>query len=230
MATNESRKPTAHIPPFGLRLQPDLKIRLEDLARQNGRSLNAEIAERLAESLDRDANALAPVLLRLERDVANAEYDAQEWRLRVWMMAGAFAGLLKEQEDGSKVLPGPLHGATVDNWRALAARDYKLAESAFTEIRAAGDKLEAAQAKIAPRPVQFDLGLVLNEELAELEAYQARIGATARMKSAVSPSGVVRSDLAEDATPPSPKAKASAKAKADPNVAADVHKTWPPQI
>lgn len=37
----------ADIPPFGLRLLPDLKKKLEDAAKANGRSLNAEISSRL---------------------------------------------------------------------------------------------------------------------------------------------------------------------------------------
>ncbi|QGR92703.1 Arc family DNA-binding protein [Burkholderia multivorans] len=44
--------PVSTIVPFGLRLQPDLKARLEDEAAKNNRSLNAEIAERLARSLE----------------------------------------------------------------------------------------------------------------------------------------------------------------------------------
>lgn len=39
-----TRKATAHIAPFGLRLQPELKARAEKSAAENGRSLNAEIA------------------------------------------------------------------------------------------------------------------------------------------------------------------------------------------
>jgi hypothetical protein len=37
----------ANIPPFGLRMQPDLKARVEESARRNGRSLNAEIVQAL---------------------------------------------------------------------------------------------------------------------------------------------------------------------------------------
>lgn len=48
----EERKPMANIPPFGLRMQPDLKAKVEDAARANNRSLNAEIIARLEESLD----------------------------------------------------------------------------------------------------------------------------------------------------------------------------------
>lgn len=40
-----------NISPFNLRLQPELKSQLESEARKSGRSLNAEITERLEESL-----------------------------------------------------------------------------------------------------------------------------------------------------------------------------------
>lgn len=44
------RRPTAHLAPFGLRLQPELKAQLEDAAARAGRSLNAEITARLEQS------------------------------------------------------------------------------------------------------------------------------------------------------------------------------------
>lgn len=47
---NEERKPMANITPFGLRMQPELKIRVEEAARANNRSLNAEIVDRLEKS------------------------------------------------------------------------------------------------------------------------------------------------------------------------------------
>lgn len=40
----------ANIPPFGLRLQPELKRQVEEAAKANGRSLNAEITHRLEAS------------------------------------------------------------------------------------------------------------------------------------------------------------------------------------
>lgn len=49
--TRDPRPATGHIPPFGLRMQPDLKARLEASAREAGRSLNAEIVARLDASL-----------------------------------------------------------------------------------------------------------------------------------------------------------------------------------
>lgn len=45
----------ANIPPFGLRLQPELKRQVEEAAKANGRSLNAEITHRLEASFREDA-------------------------------------------------------------------------------------------------------------------------------------------------------------------------------
>ena len=45
-----TRRPTSHIAPFGVRMQPDLKARLEGAATSSGRSLNAEIIDRLERS------------------------------------------------------------------------------------------------------------------------------------------------------------------------------------
>jgi hypothetical protein len=52
MASDEiSRKRVSDIPPFGLRLQPDLKRQLEEKAKAGARSLNAEIVGRLEYTL-----------------------------------------------------------------------------------------------------------------------------------------------------------------------------------
>lgn len=47
---SEERKPVSNIAPFGLRLQPHLKTRLEAASSANGRSLNSEISARLEAS------------------------------------------------------------------------------------------------------------------------------------------------------------------------------------
>jgi hypothetical protein len=49
-----SDAPMAKITPYGLRLPPDLKERLDISARANGRSLNSEIIERLQRSFADD--------------------------------------------------------------------------------------------------------------------------------------------------------------------------------
>lgn len=48
----ETRPATGHINPFGLRMQPELRARIEDAANTNGRSLNAEIVARLEATFD----------------------------------------------------------------------------------------------------------------------------------------------------------------------------------
>lgn len=50
-----TRPSTSHIAPFGLRMQPELRARLEESAQKTGRSLNAEIVARLEESLAPDS-------------------------------------------------------------------------------------------------------------------------------------------------------------------------------
>jgi len=49
------KMPVANIAPFGLRMQPDLKARIEKSARQNNRSMNAEIVELLERSIALEA-------------------------------------------------------------------------------------------------------------------------------------------------------------------------------
>lgn len=55
--------PVANITPFGLRMQPDLKAKVEEAARTNNRSLNSEIVARLEYSFQpefmKDANLSA---------------------------------------------------------------------------------------------------------------------------------------------------------------------------
>lgn len=46
----DADKGVAAIPPFGLRMRPELKRRLEGAARANNRSLNSEIVARLEQS------------------------------------------------------------------------------------------------------------------------------------------------------------------------------------
>lgn len=50
----KSPKPVSAIAPFGLRMQPALKAKLEEAAKANARSLNAEIVARLEDSLEEE--------------------------------------------------------------------------------------------------------------------------------------------------------------------------------
>lgn len=64
-APNTTTAPTGQIAPFGLRMLPELKERLEMAAKASGRSMNAEIISRLQASFNQ------------------AEQPAVDWRLRV---------------------------------------------------------------------------------------------------------------------------------------------------
>jgi hypothetical protein len=77
--------PTGQIPPLGLRMLPQMRERIEQAARESGRSLNAEIVHRLAQTLGEDfaaeQPAAQPVLaemacyLRELRDMARAQAE-----------------------------------------------------------------------------------------------------------------------------------------------------------
>lgn len=56
MKSSDPERKVASIAPFGLRMQPELKQQIEEQARANGRSLNAEIVWRLEQSLAREAD------------------------------------------------------------------------------------------------------------------------------------------------------------------------------
>jgi len=50
MVNSNDDIPVGKIPPFGLRLRPDLKKRISEAAKENGRSENSEIVARLEQS------------------------------------------------------------------------------------------------------------------------------------------------------------------------------------
>lgn len=47
------------IAPFGVRMPPDLKVRIEESAAKNGRSINAEIVGRLQQTFEPSNEALS---------------------------------------------------------------------------------------------------------------------------------------------------------------------------
>jgi hypothetical protein len=83
-----TRRPTSHIAPFGVRMQPELKVKLEDAAVSSGRSLNAEIVDRLDRSFDAGLIEATPDSLmaiiegmaRLNLTLAERELDLQQAR------------------------------------------------------------------------------------------------------------------------------------------------------
>lgn len=86
----ETRPATATINPFGLRMQQDLRDRLEAAASESGRSLNAEIAARLEESF-RPNLAKEGFDALLKSQLLNFELAAQlsKYDIRKFQIAGA---------------------------------------------------------------------------------------------------------------------------------------------
>lgn len=73
------------IAPFGLRMPPELKDRLGDIAKANGRSLNTEIVARLWASLETKTDTAKPTPVLMSPTsaayVANIELDEIEREL-----------------------------------------------------------------------------------------------------------------------------------------------------
>ncbi len=73
---DDERQPVASITPFGLRMQPTLKARIEADARANNRSLNAEIVARLQGNDEGDlpeAKDIIKTLLALVEHLRNPD-------------------------------------------------------------------------------------------------------------------------------------------------------------
>ncbi len=79
---------TAHIPPFGLRMQSVLKAELEQAATEAGRSLNAEIVDRLRQSFEPMVELDPDVMAVLEWYSKKQGVDTRE-ALSILILAGA---------------------------------------------------------------------------------------------------------------------------------------------
>lgn len=76
-APKTTTAPTGQIAPFGLRMLPDLKEKIEQAARESGRSMNAEIVARLEESFS-DTAGVDNALLHMLAEQQTATIKALE--------------------------------------------------------------------------------------------------------------------------------------------------------
>jgi hypothetical protein len=135
MATKPTRASTAHIVPFGLRLQPELKSRLEESAQASGRSLNAEIAARLEGSFEpqldsETAKALQALLSASENQDRLIRTQQRLLGTTGTVMAAALALGPPPEDETSKFL----HGTSLKYAEAIAHDDLAEAAGAMMEL------------------------------------------------------------------------------------------------
>lgn len=83
---DDADMPVANITPFGLRLQPGLKRRVDEAAKANGRSINAEIAARLDASFagtEKEGDDLGQRVKALERELETVQKQMR-WLENEW--------------------------------------------------------------------------------------------------------------------------------------------------
>ncbi|WP_295539216.1 Arc family DNA-binding protein [uncultured Pseudacidovorax sp.] len=161
MAKNEiSRPQTAHIAPFGLRLQPELKERVEAAARANGRSMNAEIAARLEASFSEapQVSSLPDYIAFIEefaakQDELNLKTELQMAEMRADNADIALRGIrmevrqLREEIDEAVVAGRPEH--EIDELRGQLRIASAVLPQQFEQTKVAKERLEALRARVA---------------------------------------------------------------------------------
>lgn len=116
-ARNTTTAPTGSIAPLGLRLLPELRVQIEEAAREHGRSLNAEVSARLQASFEpSDTDQLRDLQLAVARaqvESLAAQREAMHYSIALMYIAGrippgvledapAIADLLKKLNTGRK--------------------------------------------------------------------------------------------------------------------------------
>lgn len=116
-ARNTTTAPTGSIAPLGLRLLPELRVQIEEAAREHGRSLNAEVTARLQSSFEpSDTEQLRDLQLAVARaqvESLAAQREALQYSMALMYIAGripsevladapAIADLLKKLNTGRK--------------------------------------------------------------------------------------------------------------------------------
>lgn len=145
MAKNEiSRPATANIPPFGLRMQPELKEQIEKAAKAAGRSMNAEIVARLQQPPGLDASRDMLFLIRKhEQERAEAALDKHVLYLMLQELAfdnRALGNTLRHSKVAS-----PEIVETISEWEKETEQLLAEAEEMLTEsLEDAKDKAKAA--------------------------------------------------------------------------------------
>lgn len=170
MATDRHQAPS-----YPLRMPEGLKARIQASANESGRSLHAELLHRLERSYEKpsgDAVDLAPTVVRLERDLAQAEMNRMYETLLARVLASTLKSVLANVPADEKI-DGPLGNADAAQWLKicdgfLEQRKVTISESeaVFARLKKAEVELRALAPNLAD-PIwetmaalkQFDPGL-----------------------------------------------------------------------
>lgn len=90
----------AAITPFGLRMQPDLKARIETAAEESGRSMNAEIIARLEQTFDQGDNTAAPLVQPIAEMVQSAVQEAMREQ-HMWTQKTILDAVIAVSDNGN---------------------------------------------------------------------------------------------------------------------------------
>lgn len=116
-----------NVAPFGLRMLPDLKEKMEKAAAESGRSLNAEIVARLEASLDQPAHG---------------------------NVFGVAMSLSKEDRDKAAVMAAAMEKLFTTNYDRVLARAVDVQKSADLVIDNGDGSVTVVEVKKLPKPAR----------------------------------------------------------------------------
>lgn len=135
---DKSPKPVAAIAPFGLRMQPALKSALEDAAKNNARSLNAEIVARLEASFSGGSSEEMELLKMkmeyrdemismLNEQMAQARSLSKSQASIIAMLGAQIRMLIEGYPDNGDPIANSLRASLAKIADALAHNDFEAA-------------------------------------------------------------------------------------------------------
>lgn len=160
-APKTTTAPTGQIAPFGLRMLPDLKEKIEQAARESGRSMNAEIVARLEQTFsqktpDELLSALAIRLAQAELDLKVMEVESESRLMDTYLASSAALDAVKFNEHNGYECPlededlKEVHSLFKDAADFLEDRNKEDFQRALQDMEKANDRLQALKEKATP--------------------------------------------------------------------------------
>ncbi|WP_404299821.1 Arc family DNA-binding protein [Alicycliphilus denitrificans] len=122
--------PTGSIAPFGLRMLPELKEKIEEAARANGRSMNAEITARLQQSFETDS--------AIEQVAFEHGFEATGLKLEIERLSKLLEAQKTRSQQELEAQSKALAAEALKHLYAEAGETIEAARRAAAELKAAG--------------------------------------------------------------------------------------------